>query len=80
MVNWFPGDNLRLLYRIDLNFCTLIHNDTRKKPIVLGGPPGPVGVVSWGLALSFIHYNRNASKASSFLCLVSNKIQKGYSD
>ena len=39
MINWFPDDNSRLVYRINLKFCTLIRNDTRKKPIVWGRPP-----------------------------------------
>ena len=39
MINRFPDDNSGLVYRIDLKFCTLIHNDTRKELIVWGGPP-----------------------------------------
>ena len=41
VVNWFPDDKSRLVYSIDLKFLTLLHNDTRKKPIVWGGPPVP---------------------------------------
>ena len=49
-IPWSPDDNSRLVYRIDLKFCTLIHSDTRKKPIVWGGPlvtgSGGPGVVN----------------------------------
>ena len=48
MVNWFSDDNMRLVYRIDLKFCTLIHNDIRKKPIAWGGPPMTGSGGRWG--------------------------------
>ena len=39
MVNRFSNYNSRLVYRVGLEVCILIHNDTRKKSIVWGGPP-----------------------------------------